>query len=145
MEYNLLKQIEPNLGFLPYAGFSLSSTPAKDFVNPGVGQLSREFNLFVPLSFETKTHMIQKVGEIINEDDQAGEGEDSNDNDVMQQDDISVSATNNDENPMEFNEKKRKNLDPGVYESFMNPKKIKIGKLILPQRPKSEKTKKKQS
>ncbi len=37
----------------------------------------------------------------------------------------------NDLDPEEFNSKKRKLLGEGVFESFMHPKQIKVGKIVL--------------
>lgn len=51
MEYSLLKTITPELAYLrpihPYV--KLSSTPAKDYVNPGLAQTTRLYSFYVPL------------------------------------------------------------------------------------------------
>lgn len=62
MEYKLLKTIEPNLSLtVPNEMMPrLSAYPANDFVNPGLGQISRLYSFYVPLHArslhsETKT------------------------------------------------------------------------------------------
>ena len=45
-----------------------------------------------------------------------------------------------DENPLEFNEKKRKLLGPGLQESFLHPKAFKIEKLTLPKNTEKKKS-----
>ena len=52
MEYNLLKTIEPSIGDIvcPNEIYPrLSPYPAMDFVNPGLGQISRLYSFYVPL------------------------------------------------------------------------------------------------
>ena len=48
------------------------------------------------------------------------------------------SQTEANEDPELFNSKKRKILGDGVFESFMHPKQIKIGKIALKSETKSE-------
>ncbi len=44
----------------------------------------------------------------------------------------------NDADPEEFNSKKRKLLGEGVFESFMHPKQIKVGKIVLKNEKKNQ-------
>jgi hypothetical protein len=43
------------------------------------------------------------------------------------------------ENPMEYNEKKRKLLGSGIHDSFLHPKPFKIEKLTLPKKMEAKK------
>jgi hypothetical protein len=49
-----------------------------------------------------------------------------------------------DENPMEFNEKKRQKLGSGIQESFLHPKAFKIEKMTLPKKTEQPKKQTKQ-
>ena len=124
MEYNLLKTIEPNLGLqmCPIRNPHLTSYPAIDYVNPGLGQAARLFSFYVPL------YANQSPFNIVKEQDQAmsqeGGSIDSNPSDS-----ISDSIDNNFD-PIEFNNRKRKLIGEGVQSSFMHPKII-TGKIDL--------------
>jgi hypothetical protein len=136
MDYSMLKEIEPNLGPSTSFGFRLSSTPLKDYVNPGVGQISRIYSLFVPIHSNSSPHLIEKVNDVT---DQEGEGEGN----VMDEDEGELIPHKESESDLEMNEefnqneKKRKNIDNGVIESFLHPKRIKIGEIIMPKKEKN--------
>lgn len=139
MEYNLLKQIEPNIGFLfpSQTHPQLTPYPALDYVNPGLGQVIRIHNFMVPLHTQDSLHLIQKENDLednlkLNElqqqlNDQVGSGlEDFNDKKekLLIQSQIHQS-------PTELNLKKRKLLGEPIFESFLHPKKVKIGEMNL--------------
>ena len=65
MEYNLQKTLDssfmsPVVGHL---GQRLSSTPAIDYVNPGIGAEINLFSFYVPLHTTRPLHSIQKIVE----------------------------------------------------------------------------------
>ena len=62
MEYNLLKTIEPNLGSCVSSSTypRLTPYPATDFVNPGLGQISRLYSFYVRVHSEKNLHTIAK-------------------------------------------------------------------------------------
>ena len=74
MEYNLQKTIEPSFmnPILGHCGQRLTSTPATDFVNPGIGSQINLFSFYVPLNSTKPIHTIEKVNE--NEQEQEGSG-----------------------------------------------------------------------
>jgi len=126
MEYNLLKQIEPNF-LTPMANSTyptLSAYPAIDYVNPGLGQISRLYSFYVPLFNNDSTYKIEKTtGSKVSE--QLGSG-------VTTETDETPSI-----DPITFNNRKRKLLGDGVFDSFMHPHFVKTKKISL------EKTEKK--
>ncbi len=93
----------------------------------GVGQIARIYSLFVPVHPSNTPHLIEKVNDVLT---QEGEGEDKNDESSI----ITNSEESNDVSMTENNEKKRSNMDEGVIDSFLHPKKIKIGEILLPKK-----------
>ena len=134
MEYNLLKTIEPNWAStaLPPTLPRLTAFPATDYINPGLGQISRLFSFYVPLHSQTHVHTVQKKVNSINLE---GSGADSNkDESEPSKDGESESlkdGTTDDIDPMEFNETKLKRLGPAIHESFLHPKLIKTNKIVF--------------
>ena len=139
MEYNLLKTIESNIGqFVPNESYPrLSAYPANDFVNPGLGQICRLHEFYVPLYAQPNLHAKQKKEPLENlegsgieenkaETESVNEIENENITDQMKQD------------PIEFNLEKRKRLGSAIHESFLHPKLIKTDTLSL-KKSKSEK------
>ena len=116
MEYRLLKTIEPTLGgFLcPSEAFPrLSAFPATDFVNPGLGQISRLYSFYVPLYNARSLHTIQKKMSEVGAENLEGSGNlnptenvDSSENELIEQQMKS--------DPMEFNATKRKRMGSPV-------------------------------
>jgi hypothetical protein len=142
MDYSLLKEIEPNLGPFPGYGLRLSSTPSKDYINPGVGQISRIYSLYVPLHLNNSPHVIEKVNDVMTQD---GEGGDSEGGDFTNEESTSDNLDSETNEEHVLNEKKRKLMDAGISDSFLHPKRIKIGEILLPKTVKSEKNTKKLS
>jgi hypothetical protein len=129
MDYSLLKEIEPNLCPQTSFGFRLSSTPSKDYVNPGVGQISRSYSLFIPMHQNNSPHLIEKVSDVL---EQEGEG-DVQEGDAMDEDSAADLVSEMNEGSVNT-EKKRKKMDEGIQESFFHPKRIKIGEILLPKK-----------
>lgn len=140
MEYSLLKSITPQLPYVqptsPYV--HLTSMPAKDYVNPCVGQVSRLYSFYVPLMSSVNPFEISKIDtKIIN--DQQGKGVSENNLDTIQNDideTSEVESSNvkviddNENTQVEENDKKSLHeISPGILKSFQNPQ-IKIGKTI---------------
>ena len=137
MEYSLLKQIVPNRFYYP----SLSSAhpthyPSFDCVNPGIGNVSSPFSYFVPSHFYSNPNVKQKAipnnqsNEAIIEQD--GKGDETNIEALPSASDQDKKLDTEEEEILnELNQKKRKNLDPAIYKSFLHPKKIKTETLKL--------------
>jgi hypothetical protein len=113
MEYNLLKTIEPNLGLqmCPMQNPHLTPYPAIDYVNPGLGQAARLFSFYVPLHTNQSPFAIEKkennavLQEGGSKDSEFNETESNHDND----------------DPIEFNNRKRKLMGDAIQSSFMHP------------------------
>ena len=142
MEYNLLKSIEPNCGIrVPNEKFpNLTPFPAADYINPGLGQISRLYSFYVPLYSRKNLHTLQKQAPNTNAESLEGFGSAEEKTEVKNdvKEDI-VDSSEKDEiesqlqsNPLEFNANKRKKLGDGIHESFLYPKIIKTDKLFLP-------------
>jgi hypothetical protein len=136
MEYNLLKTIENGIGapFIPREQFpNLSSYPATDFVNPGIGQISRLYSFYVPLYSNRNLHQLQKKNSLENlEGSGVAEESQSNTEQTEQEEELN-------KDPLEFNLEKRKRMGSPVQESFLHPKLIKTDKIIFKTPKKSEK------
>ena len=140
MEFNLLKTIESNIGtpFIPSQPL-MSPYPAFDHVNPGVGQINRLFSFYVPLYSNANLHSLKKKVDFPEGNKLEGFGNieenktDSNEEDQSNQDD-----------PIQFNELKRKQMGSAIQESFMHPKIIKTNTIHfeVPNKQKSTKTEK---
>lgn len=115
MEYNLQKTIDTNNGFSfeHFNGNRLTSTPANYFVNPGVGQITRLYSIYVPMYSKVSEHMIEK--EKINSD-QSGKGEIDD-----KKEDIQKNATTDLLDKIET-EKEKPTIDKGIHYSLMHPK-----------------------
>jgi hypothetical protein len=145
MEYSLLKTIENGIGcpFIPNESYPrLTPFPATDFVNPGLGQISRLHDFYVPLY--SNRHLHEKHKKVNNLDNLEGSGVsenetvDTNDQIMKDQDNL---VNDLKEDPVSFNLEKRKRLGDAIHESFLHPKLIKTDTLILKKPVKSETTK----
>ena len=78
MEYNLLKTLDSSFmsPVMGHIGQRLSSTPATDHVNPGIGAELNLFSFYVPLHSTRPLHSIQKIVE----NEQEGLGKVNKDN-----------------------------------------------------------------
>ena len=134
MEYNLLKTIEPNWAstVLPPSFPRLTPFPATDYINPGLGQISRLFSFYVPLHSQTHLHTVTKKVNTVNLEG-SGKSETTADttNDESSKDDTNDAPISDDIDPIEFNETKRKRLGPAIQESFLHPKLIKTNKIVF--------------
>ncbi len=134
MEYKLLKTIEPNFVInVPNEMMPrLTPFPATDYVNPGVGQITRLYSFYVPLHVKS-LHSQTKNEPNVEAQMQEGSGnvEPELINNESDNESENVLETNSDLNPIEYNEQKLKRLGPAVQESFLHPKIFKTGKLSL--------------
>ncbi len=144
MEYNLLKKIEKPLGyFQPNEAALRSPYPSQDFINPGVGNINRAFDIFVPLHCYTNLHCSTKANDA-SESDQVGFGSAA----VSHFSDAPPMATSAPLAPLQSslveekldqglpddikstNELKRKLVGDEIFNQFMHPK-IKTSKLKI--------------
>lgn len=152
MEYNLLKSITPQLSYLqpltPY--IKLTSTPALDHINPGIGQSVRLYSFYVPLASNFNPYEIKKLdSKLIKEQSGFGDVEKvdkiddvNNLNNTVEQNldqDSEVFINKEETNDVPVNQTKK--LSPGLEESLNFPK-ISIKKTIFkPNKPYSKKHK----
>ena len=134
MEYNLLRTIEAQIG---YPGTSsafpqLTPFPANDFVNPGLGQISRLYSFYVPLySNCNSSTQIKKKVDIDNLEGSGNVVENSNEDRTNFQQETEIDPQETELDPLEFNEIKRKRMGSPVQETFLHPKLIKTDKIIF--------------
>jgi hypothetical protein len=76
MEFNLQKTIEHSFmnPLMGHSGQRLTSTPATDYVNPGIGAEINMFSFNVPIHSTKSLHSIQKVHDQEEEQEQHGSG-----------------------------------------------------------------------
>jgi hypothetical protein len=143
MEYNLQKSINPSLNdlLLPaHVKTPLTAFPAKDYVTPGIGQITSLYSFIVPLYSEISPYNIKKQVEVI-QGDQIGSGIDPSTTDPSTSTSSSDpplinEAQKNDETKLylEGNDRKRKLLDDGIEQSFLHPKVFKTKTVNLEQK-----------
>jgi hypothetical protein len=111
---------------------------------PGIGQLVQDTSFVVPLhNFSNLTTLEKKLNldseqtgaGLDNQETNLDTGKDTIDNETETNKDY----TKKEKAPLEFNEQKRKHMDEGVYESFLNSKMFKTNSIKLS--PKAEKSK----
>ncbi len=143
MEYNLLKKIEKPLAyFQPNEAALRSPYPSQDFINPGVGNINRDFDIFVPLHCFTNLHCSTKAD--ASESDQVGFGSSA----VLPISDAPPKPTSAPLTPLpssllkekldedipddikSTNELKRKLVGDDIFNQFMHPE-IKTAKLKI--------------
>ena len=140
MEFNLQKTLNDNGDFDSYNGDDYS-VDILDAVTPGIGQIVPDDTFIVPLYNNSDLTTIMKTD---NENsDQIGGGSDEISPDSQ---DVSESLNKNDEKinenastskiNVEFEndsnlERKRKQMDPEIYQSFMHPKMFKTNTLTF--------------
>lgn len=62
MEYRLALSMDPNQIFISdRSHLNISSTPPTDFVNPGLGQIVRLYDLYVPIHQMKSPFQIDKL------------------------------------------------------------------------------------
>lgn len=153
MDYSLLKTITPSLPYLKpdFPFIHLTATPGRDLINPGIGQITRLYSFYVPLTGLSNPYEITKIdnksSNELNINNQEGFGEENVDNVDKTDNGSSTSVEQLDENNIastSYDEKKpvtissSKNLDKGVIASFQHPK-IKVGKVVIKQQKESNK------
>jgi hypothetical protein len=133
MEYKLLKTIQSAQGGLLVPKETmprLTAYPANNCVNPGLGQIARLYSFYVPLYSRSNLHTISKIEPNVDALLQEGKGDESEQkiaesvNDVLDTDDNNL-------NPIEYNDRKRKLMGDAVQESFLHPKLIKTDKIVF--------------
>jgi len=144
MEYRLLKTIESSQPLLlPKETMPrLTPYPANNCVNPGLGQIARLYSFYVPLYSKSHLHEIHKNKPNVEEAhlslNQEGKGQEEKIQTALETPENSETKNEDDElNPIEFNERKRKQLGSAIQESFLHPKVIKTDTILL-QKPKKQ-------
>ena len=140
MEYNLLKTIENGIGapYIPREQFpNLSSFPATDFVNPGIGQISRLYSFYVPLYNNRNLHQLQKKNALENLEG-SGITEEPQSTPNIEEEQFK-------KDPLEFNLEKRKRMGSPIQDSFLHPKLIKTDKIFFKRPQNSERNETKET
>lgn len=132
MEYNLIKTIETNYGYVEEEEIVMTPFPSDVTVIPGIGQIINNLSIITKIHNSDDLTKISKKNEFEStEIDQLGSGENADDT----TEEIDLKNSNADKNEkiadIPFNEQKRKAMDQTVYESLMHPKMFKTKSLIL--------------
>lgn len=131
MEYNLLKTILPQvLNGMPATPYvRLTSTPSRDLINPGMGQISRLYSFYTPLPGLHNPYEINKLDKTNNHQEGFG--------DINQTDDKTDNVHIDNNPPLIENENSLSETLPettetndGLVESFQHPT-IKVKKVIF--------------
>lgn len=97
--------------------------PNIDYINPGIAGFARLHSIYVPM-YSNTPYSIKKMDQDQSLD-MEGKGIDSNNKGTESIETIDTSIDEDkiqEDNPEIFNEKKRKLLGDGVYDSFQHPK-----------------------
>jgi hypothetical protein len=131
MEYKLLKTIESNQAnlLIPKQTMPrLTAYPLNNCVNPGLGQIARLYSFYVPLYSNPNLHSISKSEPNVEALHQEGKGSDlEQESQPMSQ----ISENDDNLNPIDYNEKKRKLMGAAIQDSFLHPKIIKTDKIVF--------------
>lgn len=145
MDYSLLRTIEnpPFYIFPRQRRFNLPSNPHIDYINPGIGFVTKAYDFYVPLFAKNFQYPIEKKDEALEDIDlqkgvESGEKQEgkglANDIDVETNvDDSEKLEAEKDKNSENTIHKNKKRLSEGVFEAFMHPK-IKSAKLVFPKK-----------
>jgi hypothetical protein len=142
MEYNLLKTIETNFASFKTPNETLprlTPFPSTDYVNPGLGQISRLYSFYVPMYSNKNIHTLHKKAADTNAESLEGFGnvqveentENNESENIDQKDESDEINSQLQSNPLELNASKRKKLGAPVHEAFLHPKIIKTDKLFI--------------
>lgn len=135
MEYGLLKTISPQLmNYMPHTPYvNLTSTPSIDLINPGLGQISRLYSFYTPLSGIHSPYQISKLQKNVNKIDQKGYGE----NEIKDQEienasniDTKDKEIPNEQEIQSITDKKNSELSDGLLDSFQHPS-IKVKQVVF--------------
>jgi hypothetical protein len=131
MEYNLQKQITSSDFHLIVPSSSrpsLTSFPARDFVTPGVAQITSLYSFYVPLYSESSLYNIQKNQNIdLIQGNQVGSGVEKEMQDLAQ-DETLINTPNEtlinkpNESLESLNADRKRKLSEGIEHSFLHPK-----------------------
>lgn len=135
MDYTILRNITPLPSFVfnTQRRFDLPKNPSIDYVNPGIGFVTKIFDFYVPLYSQNYSYAIEKkdndgdeiINDIIDAEKQAGKGEPEN---IAEAIDESNNVERDQNESVQSSNKNKKRLDDGIFESFMHPK-IKTAKI----------------
>jgi hypothetical protein len=145
MEYRLQKNIQKDWRKLlipssPYP--HLTSYPATDYVVPGIAHAAGFQSFYVPIYGTVDMYNIEKKGRKLHENNQEGSGESESNSKLEPTEKTSSEIPDNSlENPIVFNERKRKLLGDAVFESFAHPQSITTKTVVLDKPVKSEEKK----
>jgi hypothetical protein len=129
MEYNLIKTIKSNYGYIAEEHIVMTPFPADLNIVPGIGQIVNNLSIVIPLHNKHDFTNISKKSEFeVNESDQLGAG---NETENLNEPQTNSSNENTETEAIPFNELKRKSMDETVYQSFMHPKMFKTNSLNL--------------
>lgn len=111
----------------------LSSFPSLDFVNPGIGNIIQPYGLFVPMHVHGSSHKKTKLKSLSNEENFSNQ-EGGGDTKEIPKDESSMKKEEEDKIRVvdQLNQSiKEKLSDDGIYESFLHPRAIKTGTIVL--------------
>ena len=138
MEFKLLKTIETGFttAVVPKQTLPiLSPYPATDFVNPGLGQISRLYSFCVPTYTNKNLHELKKQSLLETHENLEGSGASALPNlsneENPETNEQKLIASQISMDPNKLNELNRKRMGSGIHEAFLYPKMIKTDKLIL--------------
>ena len=143
MEYNLIKTLETNFGYVAEEHLIMTPFPADLSIVPGIGQIVNNLSIVIPLHNTHDLTTLSKKSEFeTTENIQEGGG--NNSESVNATENATERNTSNEESEsIPFNEAKRKAMDETIYKSFMHPKMFKTSSLNLDKTPTNVTEKKK--
>lgn len=141
MDYKLQWKIEKRIG-MPYipstSGVRLTPFPAIDYVNPGCD--AKLYQFYVPIHASSSPHVINKKVDVVG----VSNSENLSENSLEQIGsglDVGVDNENPSEDPVSYNEAKKKKLGDTIQNNFLHPvQPVETGKLLMYNSEKKGKT-----
>lgn len=132
MDYKLQWKLERRVGGLniPHsAGVHLTPYPAIDYVNPGCdGKL---YQFYVPIHTQSSAFLLNKKVQAVGVTQTDKSSEKLPEQIGLGTDEQSSDLDNKINNPVEYNELKKKKLGDSIQNNFLHPKPIETGKLLI--------------
>ena len=111
----------------------------------GLGNTSRQYSFYMPMHTQPDIHTKAKKDSLSNQNLQEGGSESKSDQLIEENEDITHILTQskplfNDDNVLEFNDRKRKLMGDDIHESFLHPNFVKTSKITFTTQKNSKKS-----
>ena len=113
----------------------------------GLGNTSRQYSFYMPMHTQPDIHTRAKKDSLFNQNLQEGGSETKADNKTIEENEEITHLLKqskplfNDDNPIEFNDRKRKLMGDDIHDSFLHPNFVKTSKITFTSQKNTKKSK----